>query len=622
MDAQRKNSRSRRSWRWIAAFAVLNIIVLGYFLAPQTASEQIRRQLLSKLRAHYPHLTIAIASARIGQEGIVILEGIEFKTAPERKGQRSLPVLKVSRVEVHSDLALGQLWDRKSPLKPRKVIASDVVADLWQGDQGRWSLELLWPPLRVNDDCPQLEIRGGRLRIHRDDRLEVRPLEIDQIGATIDLAKCVDPKAFGQPALLAEAASSASMRFSIRAAAAFIESLQLTGEVGGGRFHVGGDARGVRLDPALASLLPLRLAARWEDLTRLSLLMDLRYDVQGPLRSPGGAAPWWRLSGDLPAAAANGLAAVKLAELAPHSDTQFAVDALVRDGRFDHPMLPQPLEQIRGQFALHDSGMEVLQAEARLGDADLRLSAAIDGWAADATWNGKLTASGLMINEALAAQIPGRVGLIWNEFHPEGPIDVDLNWTRASGRWSSHGSAELRGVDIQMSKFPYPVSQLKGRIEFDPLGARSHGLSGQVGGQTLSVAFEQSTGPRAAANWLQLAVDGPVPIDAPLIAALTPRGQPVSGLERFVRSLSPSGQVHLVAARWDRQIDGKPRKSIDLKVSGGMLRYQGFPYPLYDVRGTIAVQDDWTRLIGFQASNSDNAKIFCEGNYLKLPEET
>lgn len=625
MDAQRKKSRSRRSWRWIAAFAVFNAIVLGYFLAPQTASEQIRRQLLSKLRAHYPHLTVAIASARIGQDGVVILEGIEFTTIPQRRDQRSLPVLKVSRVEVHSDLALDQLWDHKSPLRPRKVVATDVVADLWQSDQGRWSLELLWPPLKVNDGCPQLEIRGGRLRIHRDQRMEVRPLEIDQIGATIDLAKCVDPKAFGQPTLLAEAANSASMRFSIRAAAAFIESLQLTGEVSGGRFHVGGDARGVRLDPALASHLPLQLAARWEDLTRLSLLMDLRYDVQGPLLGPGGSAPWWRLAGRPTESAdgrvAEGRAEATLAALIPTSDTLFAVDALVRDGRFDHPMLPQPLEQIRGQFSLHDSGMEVLQAEARLGDAAVQLSGAIDAWSADATWSGKLTANGLMINEALASQIPGRVGVIWDEFRPAGPIDVNLNWTRASGRWSSHGIAELRGVDIQMGKFPYPVSQLKGRIEFDPLGARSHGLSGQVSGQTLSVAFEQFTGPRAASNWLQLAVDGPVPIDAPLIAALTPRGQPLSGLEQFVRSLSPSGQVHLVAARWDREIDGKPRKSIDLKVSGGMLRYQKFPYPLYDVRGTIAVQDDWTRLIGFQASNSDNARIVCEGNYLKLPEK-
>jgi len=73
-----------------------------------------------------------------------------------------------------------------------------------------------------------------------------------------------------------------------------------------------------------------------------------------------------------------------------------------------------------------------------------------------------------------------------------------------------------------MSNFPYPVSQLVGPLRFDNDRVATDGLSGRIGGQRLSVAFDQMRGGRPGATWLQMAADGPVAIDSPLLASLTP----------------------------------------------------------------------------------------------------
>jgi hypothetical protein len=595
MDAQRQQNPSSRSRRWIIALAALNAVVLGYFLAPQTASEQLRRRLEAKLQAHYPHLDVRISAGRITREAIV-LEGIELRARWRSSKRPTVPIVKVARLECFADIDLERLIDRGTPLRPRKIVAWDPVADLWQTDEGRWSLELLWPPLAMNGGCPRIEVRGGTLRLHRQPGGQERPLEIDRVNCGIDMIAGIP----SMPAVAVPTSSgsvrraavidgvSREIRLELTAASSFIESIKLSGEVRGDRFRFGGWVKGVRTESAMLERLPRKLSEACKPLEGLSVDAELSCQVEGGIHDVPG-------------------------------DYRFAVEALLRDGSYRHPSLPQPLEQIRGQVIARSSGIEIRDATARYGDAQIELTGSTDSWGLAANCQGELRASGLVLDEHLAAKLPGRASALWDELRPSGPIDIDLDWTRQDGKWSSGGEAQLRGVEIRFGRFPYPVSQLNGTITFDPKGASSNGLTGRIGGRTLSIAFRQHSGEGSRFNWLQLAADGPVPIDEPLLTALTTRGQPVSGLERFVRSLNPGGQVQLVAARWDREVNGQPRKSIDLKISGGTLRYHAFPYPLYDVRGQVKVQDDQTRLIGFQASNSDNAKILCEGEYRKVP---
>ncbi len=52
----------------------------------------------------------------------------------------------------------------------------------------------------------------------------------------------------------------------------------------------------------------------------------------------------------------------------------------------------------------------------------------------------------------------------------------------------------------------------------------------------------------------------------------------------------------------------------------GHLRYQRFPYPLYNVKGAIRVEDDLLTLSDFYGVNANAGQIHCDGSYL-LPKK-
>lgn len=608
----RSVARSSRSARWLlAALILLNIGGGIYFLAPQTVGNQIRRHLQARLQAHYPHLKVQIAAGRVAKDGVLILEGIQFDARPQGGTEPLRPILQIDRLTVVSDMQWDRVFDATMPIRPRKIMIDGLVADLWQDSDGRWSPEQLWPPLVVEDHCPRVQLRDARIRLHSPN--QTRPLELDHINVVLERSDHPAVAATAdQGVVKAETPAPAvsrpfNGRFMITAEGTFVDKVRLAGEVAAGQLSLRGDAAGLRIDPQVVRQLPFVTAERQEHLAGLSLLSDVQWSVAGPLSS---LATW---TSPAPAAATDAVP--------PENQLNFTVNWAVRDGRFDHASLPQPLEKLSARIAMHAGGVDVQWAQAQFGDAALRLSATIEGWHETAAIRGRLSANGLLVNERLARKLPPSVGEAWDKLRPTGPIDLDLQMARLGGVWVTQGMAELQGVDVQLSRFPYPVSQLIGKLHFNDSTAWSEGLSGRIGGQRLSVAFEESLPGHHGATWLQLAADGPVPIDSPLLAALTPYGEPTSPLEEFVRSLSPSGSIHLVAARFDRDERGNPRKSLDLRVSGGALRYKEFPYPLYEVRGQITVHDNWVRLIGFQASNSDNARIRCEGSFLGMPDD-
>lgn len=582
-DSSPQPQRKPRSFRrFVIALFLINLAVVGYLFAPQTAGEQIRRQLRGKLQSHYPHLDVRISSGRVGKDGLVTIQGIEFWTRYRGLSQPQRPILRIASLNVHTNLQIERLLKGTLPVCPTRIVAQDVVADVWQDASGRWSPEMLWPPLVVDGGCPLIEICDGQLRLHSNQSQTVRPLELDHIFVSIGLNRKTQTIPSAKPPI--------NGSFEISASGAFVDSIRLSGKMEDGTIHVSGEAQTLRIDTSLLTRLPLLSAAMINNVGGVNVTTDVRWTASGQV-GPAAASP------------------------------TFDIDWVIREGRFEHAKLPQPLERLTGNIGMHRDGFEVRWAQAKFGEADLRVSGTVSGWDDAANLNGRLSATGLLINERLARKLPDGISRSWNGIRPEGPIDLALQFSRRMEAWQSSGTAELHGVDVQLSNFPYPVSQLVGSLRFDNERVATDGLSGRIGGQRLSVAFDQMRSGRPGATWLQMAADGPVAIDSPLLASLTPMGQPTSRLENFVRTLTPSGSVHLVAARFDRNDQGKTRKSLDLRVTGGSLRYKEFPYPLYDVRGQITVHDDWVRLVGFQASNTDNAKILCDGSFLTMPRD-
>lgn len=340
--------------------------------------------------------------------------------------------------------------------------------------------------------------------------------------------------------------------------------------------------------------------------------------------------------------------------------TGYQVDWKIQDGGWSDPRLPSPLTKLRGRIQLSPESIKVFPTQAHFSDAVCRLSGAIDlNRRPDAlvgtpgATDLRFSAEGLTIGPELANVLPRRAAALWRRFQPEGRLDVDTRWRNRSpldGQfWDLEGDVLCRGIDVRFDRFPYPVNQLIGAIRIADGQAEAVNLTGRAGGQILHCGFRApvrigpfpagdtaSSGPgtsrRVTGRRTFVAqTEGAVPIDDELIRALTPRyetlpggqqrpaqttsGLENSGLEKFVRSLSPSGAVELAAATIDIAADGTVSRSFDLRVTGGALRYDRFPYPLYNVAGRIKVQDDLVRLIGFTGNNAGVAKIACDGLY-------
>ena len=240
------------------------------------------------------------------------------------------------------------------------------------------------------------------------------------------------------------------------------------------------------------------------------------------------------------------------------------------------------------------------------------------GWSTDSDVTLRLVASNLLFNERITSSLPLSAQRALDRIRPRGPLDLDARLDRVAGKWKADAVADLHGVELNVDRFPYPVSQVIGKVHFRDSQVWTERLSGRVSEQRICVAFLRSEPASGKPSWLRLAADGPVPIDSLLLSGLTPRGEGQTRLEAFVRSLSPRGNVHLVSGEWNTSEIGEKTQSIDLRVSGGSLRYSGFPYALYDVTGQVLVKDTKTSLVNFTAKNSDNAKINCEGLFEDL----
>ncbi len=567
-----------------------NLAIIGYLFTAQTAGDQVRRQLRSKLQAHYSHLDVQIRAGRLDKDGLLVLEGVEFWTRPHRQERTGRALLRIGRLDIYTNVQIEKVLAGQMPVQATRIVAHDLTADVWKLPDGSWSPELLWPPLPVEESCPQIDLVNGRVRLHGNSD-SIRPLELHEIDAQMVLAATATAVTTMPGGVSDEAAGNESNRqaqFQLQATAAFVDSLLVQGELIGGQWTLRGEANKLRMDHRLVEQLPVEPAAWLNDFRSFETQSDVQLAVTV------SASDWL--------------------------NPVYRVDCSVHAGRLEHQQLPLPLERLAGQMVFHPQGCEVHWGKAQFGEADLRVVGTMAGWGADATASGRLTADGLLVNERLAQKLPPEMEAAWNRIRPSGPVDIELQWQRQGGHWSSAGNANLRGVDIQPELFPYPVHQLVGSLAFDHQRVTTAGLTGRVGGQTIQIAFDQAIGSSTDAEWLQMAVSGPVAIDSPLLSALTQTGDPTSELETFMRSLAPSGGVHLVAARFERDAAGEMRQSLDLRISGGALRYQPFPYPLYDVRGQVTIHDDWVQLIGFQASNSDNAKIRCDGSFLRMPD--
>ncbi len=559
----------RRRWRWgLLVIALLALAVRS--MLPETLGEQVRRSLEAKLSAHYSHLDIRIGSGRYVPGTGVVLEDIVV-AAPLATGGAT-PVVKVARVVVETDLAWQRMGDGQFPMVAKRTVLSGVEADVWSDPEGNFSIEQLLPLPELGPGCPLVLIHDARVRLIHDPREPARSLQWDHIEARISRSPSLPGGAIEQR-IQAVATSSDCQQLSVEAIG------RPTG------WTVRGVAQELRLDAARLDRLP----RKFDKLSAALSGLDCLGNVEFTLRSQ------------------------------PDQPLQWQVQGNIDDGRFEHPHLALTAQKISGRFTLGQQGASFEDVQAYVDGALFRGNATLDGLSWPCQLQCNLAATNLLLDQRLAAALPQSMRVQWDRLQPSGLVDVSAVIRHENNRWSTAATLQSKGVDVRFDRFPYPVRDLNGTIQYEDGVVHCQELFGTVDGQPMRCQMRLAPRNSGLPQWFRASVEGSIAINDALIAALTPRNELPTKLESFVRSLSPTGGVQVAAAEIQIDPAGNKSQRIDLRFEDAQLRYDGFPYPLYGVHGQVIIEDDTTQLVNFVAENGDAASIECDGTYRMTP---
>lgn len=556
-----------------AAFAI-------WSLAPQTIGETARRKFLHELQKHYVGHTVSIRRGHFDPDVGLTFEDIrigESSTSMLNFGAREL--IRIDRLTVVADVHPEKLLDQANPLVTRRIAIDGVTANVWLQEDGKICLEALMPLPNLGPAAPRIDLADVHLRLFGDDPA-ARPIDAE-LNRVVLLNR---PRANGTCD-----DGTCDVDVTVHAAAEFAEDVKLKVITVGDALDVRLAATGLHFSRRLYDRLPVQ----WCDLLRNC----------------------------------KDLTAIGDTTLSYHRDADGNVDyesrTTVHDGRFTHPSLPGALTQLRGVIVCDPDGVSIDASQATFGDAIATVTGRIDGhqWPCDAALD--VRTRGLMLDDRLAASLPAAVQDQWERLQPIGRVDITASLVHQAGQWKAAADVDCKGVDVRFEKFPYPVEQVVGAIKLRDDIVMADSLSGRIGGNRMQCAFRIPTKPGITnEKTFVVATDGPIPIDNTLLNSLSPRGEPTSGLETFVRSLRPRGSIRLSMGVFATDADGRQTRKLDLQVIDGHLRYEKFAYPLYNVSGMIKVENDLVELKGFRGTNANAGVILCDGAYRMPGKQT
>lgn len=558
----------------LARAVYVALIVSAAWLAiqtfgPLTVGEHARRTFLEALQEHYPELQISIRRGSYEPGVGLSFEAIRI-AEPTTTFGRARPMLRVERLTVVGDLDPQRWADGDGPFVANRVVVEGAEGDAWVRPDGSLSLTRLWPPPKLGPVCPRVDFLRSRLRLHAADG-QGRPI-------TTEITKASLLSREGKPG-----GGGAVRSFVLTGTTDFAGSLKVEARIAGGETEARVSLSAVHLSDAWLRRLPHRWCPRLDQFRELECIGD----VTGSVRIRDGEPCDYRFR------------------------------CRVDRGRIRHDRLPLPLSGIRGLATVTPGGITIDPTQMSFGEAVVRLQGQLGGtrWPCDLDL--RVETSGLMLDEPLAGALPERLRRTWDRLRPHGRVDLDGSLRHRDGRWEPDGTLVCKGVDVRFDKFPYPVTDLSGRVEVEGGWVGCEGMHGRIGSSLLRTAFRLPVDPKGnGESSFVFEGDGAIPIDETLIEALTPRGETETKLAAFVRSLRPGGSVRLASAVIRKDAAGRPRRRVELEIVNGHLRYERFAYPLFNVNGTIRVTDHRMDLVDFRGTNANAGTIRCHGTYL------
>ncbi|MCA9184897.1 MAG: hypothetical protein R3E01_26915 [Pirellulaceae bacterium] len=557
---------------WGSLVVLVSAALLGFYLYNRV-DEEIRAHVERLLSEQYPDLHIAVRSARlVEREGFEILGvSVSDPTMEAARGQLAYCEKMIVRCRPRvEDLVQGRL-------EVRTITLRDVAIRATCSEEGRWSIErLLEIPAPVGAKRPTIHIENGvieivdprtvplRLFTLRDINLHLTPQE----DAGADAGASAKPVG-GAGSYTLEGSFAADQLKRCEIAAVF--------ELASSRWAANLHLSGLELSPALYQLLPRGIVSD----STMSLLVNLqaRSAVDLSLRqTESGGEIEYRLAGKL------------------------------SGGRWTDPRLPLPVTDLAADFELDNGSARVHSCQAAYAGASLRMQASSHDPASLVAWRCEGFIDSLNVDERMAELLPPSMLAQWEKFRPVGLADIAFNVSHDGRRWRPELELQCRGIALRWEKFPYPVTGLRGglqyrddSVKFD-LVSEDEGPAVQVWGEIQHPGEEWR-------GWARAKSLGPMPISRELLDANRPTAR------RIVGAFGPQGWITFMAsAERPADGDGEVAKEIQIRLVKCSIRHESFRYPLQQISGQLKMKNDVWQFYDLEGRN-DSAYVKCSGSW-------
>ncbi|HEV3005263.1 MAG TPA: AsmA-like C-terminal region-containing protein, partial [Pirellulales bacterium] len=269
--------------------------------------------------------------------------------------------------------------------------------------------------------------------------------------------------------------------------------------------------------------------------------------------------------------------------------------------------LPHPLTDLRATFRVNAKSLAVTELTAQSGPTTLKVASFVrTGHLPKSPFTLRAEGEHVVLDAQLLKLFPGCWQGTWQLFRPSGEVDVERLELNFDGeRWRPRLLVRCVNVAFAYEDFPYRLEHGKGRIEFND-GLLTVDVTAYSDAEPVRIVGRvRNPGPEALVFW-EIHGDS-LRLDEKLFKALRePTG-------RVVRALNPRGTFSLFCRiGHDEGRNPALHKHVAIGLNRCSLKYDAFPYPLDNVRGSVVMNDDVWEFNELEGTN-DTGRVTCQG---------
>lgn len=557
------------AFKWGLLAALLAAIGLGLYFYGRL-NDEIRLRVQAKIAAAYPNLKVTIHSAQLLDRQGIEIRGLAISD-PRLTGAAA-ELAYFDEVLFCCQTNLTELL--KHEPKITRIMVRRPRLQASRRPDGSWSLSQLLPLPKLSENKAEVQIENGQFLIFDSQRNPPVTYSFHDINLSL--------KPSG------DAATADGATYELRGALAgdHVQQIQIAGQLNRatGAVDLNGTVNGIDICPELMAALPPDEAARLQPLAPLRGQANLQFHVW---RDQLQAQPW-----------------------------QFDVAGELESGRFDDARLPQALADLRAKFHADNRGFQIADLTTRNGPSALRLSARMDGFQPGSPLMVEGEALHLLVGPMWEPLLPPKLLEQWRKFQPAGEVNIKNAQAAFDGQhWQLNATVECLNVSLMYYKFPYRVEHGNGTLQLtcDPKTRQNRvtlDLVAFAGSRPVKIAGEFiNPGPEFTGG---LSISGTgMPFDQSLYSAISEVQPKASDV---VQSLHLGGAFNFrVDCLRDDPHSINMHQHLQVELDHCSLRYDRFPYPLYNVVGKLEMIDGHWAFRGLEGANH-TGHVTCDGS--------